>query len=187
MQPRLSPTDISQPQPGLFVMSGSWTARTATGADQKLAAIGESEASEVVIDGSQLEAIDSVGVWLLQQQCRKIRAAGRSVRLLDWPVDSQKLLDVVEKQIDIPVTPVPLQSFLEKIGRKGEAAWQGVFALLSFIGECALAMVRISLRPDRWRWRLVLKNIEIAGFDALPIVGLTAFLLGIVVAYQGAD
>jgi phospholipid/cholesterol/gamma-HCH transport system permease protein len=49
-----------------------------------------------------------------------------------------------------------------------------------------LALVRIVPQPKRWRWRLILKNIQIAGFDALPIIGLTAFLLGIVVAYQGA-
>ncbi|MBB5349032.1 MlaE family lipid ABC transporter permease subunit [Desulfoprunum benzoelyticum] len=187
MQPRLSPADISQPQPGLFVLSGCWTARTVAGADRKLEAIGDSEAVEVVVDGSQLEAIDSVGVWLLQQQCKKIRTAGRSVRLRDWPVNVQKLLDVIEKQIDIPVLRAPRRSFLEKIGRNGAAAWQGMVALLSFIGECALALVRIGLQPNRWRWRQVLKNIEISGFDALPIVGLTAFLLGIVVAYQGAD
>jgi phospholipid/cholesterol/gamma-HCH transport system permease protein len=41
--------------------------------------------------------------------------------------------------------------------------------------------------PRRIRWRAVLRNIQIAGFDALPIIGLTAFLLGIVIAYQGAD
>ena len=76
---------------------------------------------------------------------------------------------------------------LAKIGMQGEAAWQGMFALLSFIGACALALVRIAPQPKRWRLRLILKNIQIAGFDALPIVGLTAFLLGIVVAYQGAD
>ena len=33
----------------------------------------------------------------------------------------------------------------------------------------------------------MLYNIRSAGFDALPIVGLLSFLLGIVVAYQGAD
>ena len=43
------------------------------------------------------------------------------------------------------------------------------------------------LHPSRWRWREVLFNIRSAGFDALPIVGLLSFLLGVVVAYQGAD
>jgi len=41
--------------------------------------------------------------------------------------------------------------------------------------------------PSRIRWRPILFNIRTAGFDALPIVGLLSFLLGIVVAYQGAD
>jgi phospholipid/cholesterol/gamma-HCH transport system permease protein len=44
----------------------------------------------------------------------------------------------------------------------------------------------ITLR-SRIRWRPILFNIRSAGFDALPIVGLLSFLLGIVVAYQGAD
>jgi phospholipid/cholesterol/gamma-HCH transport system permease protein len=41
--------------------------------------------------------------------------------------------------------------------------------------------------PSRLRWRPVLFNLHIAGVRALPIVGLLSFLLGIVVAYQGAD
>jgi len=43
------------------------------------------------------------------------------------------------------------------------------------------------MHPDRLRWRPILFNIRSAGFDALPIVGLLSFLIGIVVAYQGAD
>jgi phospholipid/cholesterol/gamma-HCH transport system permease protein len=40
--------------------------------------------------------------------------------------------------------------------------------------------------PTRIRWRPVVFNISSAGLDALPIVGLLAFLMGVVVAYQGA-
>ena len=43
------------------------------------------------------------------------------------------------------------------------------------------------VRPRRIRWRTVLRNIQVGGFEAMPIIGLTSFLLGIVVAYQGAD
>jgi phospholipid/cholesterol/gamma-HCH transport system permease protein len=60
-------------------------------------------------------------------------------------------------------------------------------ALLAFIGECAAAFAGWLAHPARIRWRPILFNIRSAGFDALPIVGLLAFLLGIVVAYQGAD
>jgi phospholipid/cholesterol/gamma-HCH transport system permease protein len=47
----------------------------------------------------------------------------------------------------------------------------------------ALGCVR---HPMRIRWRPVAFNISSAGLDALPIVGLLAFLMGVVVAYQGA-
>jgi phospholipid/cholesterol/gamma-HCH transport system permease protein len=60
-------------------------------------------------------------------------------------------------------------------------------ALLSFVGEIAIAFASWISHPSRIRWRPILYNIRSAGFDALPIVGLIAFLLGIVVAYQGAD
>jgi phospholipid/cholesterol/gamma-HCH transport system permease protein len=42
------------------------------------------------------------------------------------------------------------------------------------------------LRPARIRWRPILYNVRTAGFDALPITGLLVFLMGIVIAYQGA-
>jgi phospholipid/cholesterol/gamma-HCH transport system permease protein len=156
------------------------------GAGQKLAALCDANVAEVVVDGSRLETMDSVGVWILHRQFKEIRNTGRSIRLLDWSSPFLKLLDAVEKQIDMPLPMPPRESSLEKIGKEGEAAWQGMFALLSFIGECAFVLIRIAPHPKRWRWRQVLKNIQIAGFDALPIIGLTAFLLGIVVAYQGS-
>src|ERR1019366_596955 len=75
----------------------------------------------------------------------------------------------------------------ERIGRSTEAGLSQTVALLAFIGESAYALARCFRQPARFRWRTVLYNIRIAGFDALPIVGLLSFVLGIVVAYQGAD
>jgi phospholipid/cholesterol/gamma-HCH transport system permease protein len=43
------------------------------------------------------------------------------------------------------------------------------------------------MQPRRIRWRPILHNLQSAGFDALPIVGLLSFLMGLVIAYQGAD
>ncbi len=75
----------------------------------------------------------------------------------------------------------------ENIGRSAAAAVEQAGALLSFIGESAFASAKSLAQPSRIRWRAILYNIRSAGFDALPIVGLLSFLLGIVVAYQGAD
>src|SRR5688572_13024723 len=78
-------------------------------------------------------------------------------------------------------------SILESIGRRAEIVYLDAIALLGFIGETACALAGWIAHPARIRWRPVLFNIRTAGLDALPIVGLLAFLIGIVVAYQGAD
>ena len=60
-------------------------------------------------------------------------------------------------------------------------------AMVGFVGENAVALAGWALHPARIRWRPVLFNLRSAGADALPIVGLLTFLLGVVVTYQSAD
>src|SRR5258706_1861137 len=67
-----------------------------------------------------------------------------------------------------------------------DAALEQLYALLSFVGETALTLGAGVVHPRRIRWRPILHNIQSAGLNALPIVGLLSFLLGVVVAYQGA-
>jgi len=87
--------------------------------------------------------------------------------------------------------PVPLiaakSTMLENVGRSTTSLFEQAWAMLVFIGETAQALAGWLAQPSRIRWRVVLFNLRTAGFDALPIVGLLSFLLGVVVAYQGAD
>ena len=77
-------------------------------------------------------------------------------------------------------------SLFVRVGKSTVDQIKQLLEALSFIGETAHALVKSILQPKRIRWRPILFNIRTAGFDALPIVGLLSFLLGIVVAYQGA-
>ena len=81
----------------------------------------------------------------------------------------------------------PRRPLLERVGRDVMAALEQGHALLAFVGKCAHALAGSIAQPARIRWRPILYNIQSSGFSALPIVGLLSFLLGIVVAYQGAD
>ena len=81
----------------------------------------------------------------------------------------------------------PQTPLLERIGRSVVAVAEQALAMLSFVGESSMALGGWFSHPVRVRWRPILFNLRSAGFNALPIVGLLSFLLGIVVAYQGAD
>ena len=76
---------------------------------------------------------------------------------------------------------------LQGLGQQTALALSQLQAMLAFLGENFLALAGWATHPPRIRWRPILFNLRSAGFDALPIVGLLSFLLGIVVAYQGAD
>jgi phospholipid/cholesterol/gamma-HCH transport system permease protein len=76
---------------------------------------------------------------------------------------------------------------LERVGRSTVGMFEQAWAMLVFMGETAQVFAGWLTHPNRIRWRVVLFNLRTAGFDALPIVGLLSFLLGVVVAYQGAD
>jgi phospholipid/cholesterol/gamma-HCH transport system permease protein len=175
---------ITTAQPGHFVLSGCWTALAMGNLPRQLAALHAGPDGTIVLDGAQLDTIDSAGVWLLQ---RRLDTLGAQVRLQAWPERCQKLMAAVGA-LEIGTPPAtPRHNALERIGSSAATAAQEGFALFSFIGDISLTIAHLCLHPGRWRWRATLSNLQIAGFDALPITGLTAALLGIVVAYQGAD
>jgi phospholipid/cholesterol/gamma-HCH transport system permease protein len=103
---------------------------------------------------------------------------------LGMAVSARYLASPRAKPAPASARPLPV---LHRIGlATAQAVGRGV-ALLAFVGEVAAAFAGSVARPSRLRLRPILYNIRSAGFDALPIVGLLAFLLGVVIAYQGAE
>ena len=183
---------IAQPSPQELTLSGPWTARGVGSIEPQLEAVRVPSSTQAVVDGARIEALDTAGAWVLQELLRRLRGEGIVVTLRGLRPEFTKLLEVVAQQIatqaDKPAPAAGLPpTALERVGRGTEAAFEQTVALLSFVGECAIALARCVAHPARFRWRPVLYNIRSAGFDALPIVGLLSFLLGVVVAYQGAD
>lgn len=58
-------------------------------------------------------------------------------------------------------------------------------SLSAFIGEIFIYFLRSIAAPSRIRWKTFLSDLQSAGINALPIIGLLIFLVGVVVAYQG--
>ena len=158
--------------------------------------------STVSADATQVEALDTAGAWLLHQGLQRLRAQGVEVTLQGLRPAFAQLLALVDKPAAdadagspdpakppqpgaTPAPPPP--SLVNRLGRSSSEALQGASDLLRFVGESAMALAGCLAHPARWRWRAIGHNIRTAGVDALPIVGLLSFLLGVVVAYQAAD
>jgi phospholipid/cholesterol/gamma-HCH transport system permease protein len=61
-----------------------------------------------------------------------------------------------------------------------------VVRFIGFLGETLVAVGRLLVHPKRFRWRSLIRQFELVGISALGIIGLMSFLIGIVIAQQGA-
>ena len=182
-RPPLVPATITQTAERAWKLSGNWTVR---GLGELADGLGEQAcpSGEVVLEGAGLEAIDTAGAWLLQ---RWLRRHGALPALRGWPPRLETLMALVQAHPEAPLLQAPRSAALARVGKRAVAAWLQTVGLLAFVGETALAALRLLVHPTHIRWRTLLRNVQIGGFEALPIIGLTSFLLGVVVAYQGAD
>ncbi len=140
-----------------------------------------------MVDGIGVEHLDTAGAWILQTLLQRLRDEGHAVELRGWSPQFRKFLELVSKQ-RVVVPPPPFRyGMVGRIGRVIVDAGEQALALLGFIGESAVVFAGSIAHPARIRWRPILHNIGSAGVDALPIVGLLSFLMGIVIAYQAAD
>ena len=130
---------------------------------------------------------------MLQKLLLRLRGEGIVVTLRGLRPEFAKLLEVVGEQVagrrQMPLAALPARP------RPCSKRWAGAPKPPSNRPlRCSASSAKARSRsPDASRTRRacagvpILYNIRSAGFDALPIVGLLSFLLGIVVAYQGAD
>ncbi|MBU1710473.1 MAG: MlaE family lipid ABC transporter permease subunit [Proteobacteria bacterium] len=185
------PAAIAQPTPREFILSGAWTALGIGRIQPRLDAMSTPSQAELVVDGAGIEAFDTAGAWILQKFLARLGDQENVVQARNLRPEFARLLEVVAHVADQADLHTPAtghsQTVLAHIGRSAAAALEQTVALFSFVGATAIAFGGCMAHPARFRWRPILFNIRSAGFNALPIVGLLSFLLGIVVAYQGAD
>ena len=174
-----------------LICTGDWTVTEATRLDTELNAIDIGDAREVEIDGSGLTSLDSAGGWLLLRSKREAEKAGAKATLT-IPDRYKPLLETMERDHTAPpVKHAAHRGLLGVIERTGEgtvmALRQG-YDMLGFLGRITVETIEAILAPRReLPLPALVHQVEETGLTALPIVGLLAFLLGIVITYQGAD
>jgi len=181
-----------KPQSLRLVAEGAWTTKEVAALDEELRAVELGDVAQADIDGSALERIDSAGTWLLVRTKREWESLGKRVGPILLPSMYDSLLHTVEHEHTAPPVVIhnrhTLEAFVERVG-KGTV--HGVFqgaGILSYVGRVTLEALEAVYHPrGNLRVAALVHQVEETGINALPIVGLLAFLIGIVLAYQGAD
>lgn len=173
-----------------LVAVGRWTIGDAVALDTQLKALDVRGAGRVDMDASGLAALDSAGAWLLLRTKRQLEAAGAKVQTFTVPEAYQPLLETLSAHEAPPVEmppPPSLNAFFERVGR---GSWHVVcqgYDMLGFLGRVVVESAEIVVQPGSLRIKAWIHQMNETGVTALPILGLLSFLIGVVIAYQGAD
>ena len=171
--------------------AGTWETTQLARVDRELRSAVARRARAVRIDLSGLQMLDTAGAWLLYRTLKTLRAQGLAVEFVGAKPDYQALIDSIaandREQVLHRIHPHRLLALLDDTGRASIHARAELGGLLSFLGVTVVTWARVLARPRRMRMTALFVQMERGGLNALPIVGLLSFLIGVVLAYQGAD
>ncbi len=175
----------------LVAAGGRWTTATLAALDAPLRALEAGAAHAVAIDLGEIEALDTAGAWLLHRTLKQLAREGIAGSFARTRPEYTTLLEQAA-HADRPHPPEapaghPIINMLVRLGIGAFALRDVAAGLLSFFGLLWLSIARSMLKPARIRFVSVVSHMERTGLDAMPIVGLLSFLIGVVIAYQGAD
>ena len=144
-----------------------------------------------VIDLSAVEALGSAGAWALHRTRVLLRAKGIEAETVG-ATEAQAALIARVAGYEAPeiARPRRANAFLATLARLGAGtltAFAEARHVVGFFGLVVVTLGRSIRRPGRIRFTSLVSHMESSGLNALPIVGLLSFLIGVVLAYQGVD
>ncbi len=137
------------------------------------------------IDLSGIDRIDTIGAWIVHRFAKRTNAAIEGLK-----PEQQHLLEQVQRADQAaPMRKAPISPFTRVLGEIGEAvaiAGRTLLGLLGFLGATVIAFFNVIRHPRRFRFNATVQRFEVVGVSALGIIGLMSFLIGMVIAQQGA-
>ncbi len=143
---------------------------------------------EIILDASDTDYCDMSGISLMLALQRHQKQIKGSLEIRGLKPEFQKLLDMFDPAEFDPaeVLPPKRKRFPEEVGRGVVQLWEDIRELIVFVGELCVALVLAFRNPGQVRWKDVFLVAEITGVNALPIVLLVSFLIGLIMSFQAA-
>ena len=138
-----------------------------------------------VLDGRGLKELDTAAGFALFSHLGHLGFKESAVRTREMDERHVRLLTLVHERMR--VAPVAAPSTHRSLARRlGEAVLRVAHGLrtdVAFGGEVALELAALVRRPRLFRFKETVSQFESTVLDAIPIVALVTFLIGIVFAY----
>lgn len=170
------------------VLSGPCTIANVTDLRARLRALPDDR--PIDLDLSGVTRFDTSASWALTLLRTRIESAGQTLHLTGATPAIQSLLDSVADAMPepdvVPPRRLSLTDRVERIGRATARGAQFLAALLGYFGLFLARLARSLVHPTEFRFTALVHHCQEVGLKAVPIVALMAFLIGVVLAFQGS-
>jgi phospholipid/cholesterol/gamma-HCH transport system permease protein len=169
-------------------LTGAWRLadRLPTPETIEQAFVADPAVRELVLDGSTISAWDTGLVAFVTNVLADAGRRGIAVDVEALPAGVRRLIRlataVPEEHLDHPQRA----AWLGRVGLDALAVGEAALAFLRFLGDCSIALTRFAAARARFLWSDVAQVIQDCGPNALPIVTLISFLVGLILAFMGA-
>ncbi len=188
-------TIVASEEAGAVVLraEGQWLVSSAAELDRRLRVIEPPTGRRVIFDLAGVERLDTAGAWLLLRTEQAFAARGNDVEVARLRPSLAPLLEQLRGRgaVSPPPHPIPphhtFVGFLARMGEVTVAVIRRGYSILGFYGLVFITAARLLRHPGRLRAVATVTQMEQTGLNAMPIIGLLSFLIGVVMAYQGAD
>lgn len=185
-----SPTLSVDSRPDLLALAlrGVLDLRTTPGVMDRLAHIPTPLPGHISVDLGGITRMDDCGALVILQLRRMAEKHGCELEMLGTPEHVRELLDFL--RLDDPPRPGGAKrvkpNVLTRFGIKTLEVTDQAMNHVSFVGEVTVTLLSLLRHPGRLRLGDVVLYMQRVGVDALPIVGLISFLLGLIMAFMSA-
>ncbi len=174
----------------LVTATGSWTGPYVHLVNQEVRRLEqENHSATVLIDLSRLTRLDTAGAWILRRLQHGIEKNGQKAQLI---VEDPRHIELLET-VDIQIEPVEADKrrsatilFLEAVGRAVYEMKDDFILSANLVGASIRgAQMKVGKRGSI-RVTSIIHQVEVMGLHAVPIISLMSFLIGMIIAQQGA-
>jgi phospholipid/cholesterol/gamma-HCH transport system permease protein len=175
-----------RPEGSVAVLTGDWTATELHHAVEDLREVMQAR-PDLGLDLGGIGRCDTSGAFAILEAAHD-RLPRDQIKARP---EIARLLELVAKASEAEPTPPrehrPALAMFDRIGRGLVNVGFDFYDTMAFNGRLIVTTGRALINPRRLRWAAVVAQVERAGLDAIPIVGITAFFIGAVVAFIGAN
>jgi len=137
---------------------------------------------------SHITDIDDYGILVLYEIKNEVCGADTDFQLTDAP---EKVHDQLARvTLDNPdFKKLPSEANSNLVVQTGESAieyFKDFKFFISFIGSLVLSVIRIFQKPKSLRYNDIIRHMQSTGVEALPVVALISFLLGLIMAFMSS-